>query len=110
MHCVRVTLDGQCYFIVHARSLPRRRVHPPQDQGHGKQLLRTIYKAAQADTSVLDVNVEAPTEVFSRLREGVELEMLKEHDKVHVRPRPPASSPPLPAATSLPREACTACA
>ena len=48
-------------------------------------MLRAIYRAAHADKTVLDVNVEAPTDVFSALRHGVELDLLKEHNLMEAR-------------------------
>lgn len=54
-----------------------------QGQGHGKQLMRAVYKEAQRDETVLDVRVEEPTDIFSALRQAVELDMLAQHDLLH---------------------------
>ena len=51
-------------------------------QGHGKQLLRHVYREAQADKAVLDVRVEQPTEIFRNMRQSVELELLRDKDKL----------------------------
>ena len=45
--------------------------------------MRAVYKEAQRDETVLDVRVEEPTNIFSALRQAVELDMLAQHDLLH---------------------------
>ena len=52
---------------------------PYQRKGHGKYLLLQVYKDAQTNPNVIEVNIEDPSPGFQRLRDSVDLRLCIEN-------------------------------